>query len=216
MSDIITRNIAADSGDLTLNGGPGATVALPADATIGGSTPVSSIWREVSTFTVATPVANVDYTFDWVTYKGYYLEWVSVTPTGDGNALYARVSIDDGSTYEAGTNYNGHRTLSRASVSVSRTTSDQWLGIAGGSEPIGNAAGRGVSGFFRMQDWTVNNNSNPKEGHFQAAIYDTSGNPVYTWGSAAYRGTTTPTNLRLFFGVNTIETGTFVLRGLVR
>lgn len=166
----------------------------------------------ISTQTISSPVAAVDFTGIDDTYDKYIISVVDAILVVDGTNLEIRCSVDDGSTFAAGaSDYVRQYVFSDTSSTGIRTSqgaSDRFIV----SIAVGNDASteRGASGLIYL--------SNPASGAYLKIRSDFSSvqslDSWFTRTHGFYKATSPVNAIRFIGSLDNISSGTFSLYGV--
>lgn len=171
----------------------------PSSAPIWAAAPVSGAWTKVSVTTVASAVAQVDFT-NLGTYAALRITVNNLRPANDGVDVRCRLSSDNGSTFISTSTYQTQR----------NATATEWDLTAGGGS-VGNAA---TDGGYSTVFYVTNFNLAQKTmgGQF-ASFGDTTGDHGTSNDMFLHQGQTAMNAIRLFFSAGNITAGTILVEG---
>jgi len=162
----------------------------------------------------ASASISFDSTYLTATYKSYIIEMLSVVVSSDGADLLLTASIDNGSSYLAGTDYTfANNYLTQASATpggaVSAGTSSYRLNPASG---IGNAGGEFYNGVLKLLDFASTRN---KALLLDAIFTDISNEMSTVKGSCRIKTASTINNIKFVASTGNITSGIFKLYGVL-
>ena len=197
-----------------------AMTALRTAQAIAALAPVPTLDYElISTSTISSPVATVDFTgFNNSVYGAYAFTLHSVIPVNDIVSLFMRFSTDGGSTFISTSTYDVHSRTQQTStvVNADNTGSDRiMLTGTGTGSTVGSAAGEfGVSGVVNL----FTPNGSAKTYTHSTITFDSATSALFMSVQGFGRNSTTSAvnAVRFYFSSGNVESGRISMYGIRR
>lgn len=212
-------NITTAAGDVFMVRGEGSGTTRIISYTKADGTPlvsggVSAGWVPISTQTVSTGVASVNFTGLSSLYKAYKVVMSKVVLATDEQGIRVQTSGNNGSSYDSTSGdyaFSYLQILSNSGTAGGAATiSGTYIGMGG--TVTGNDTGQNTSGELTVFDPA--DTTKHKIIDFNLALCDRDGNASAYYGCGVRKTTTAVNAIKIYSGSGNINAGTFTLYGL--